>query len=241
MTAAIVLTLMFGYSEHPAENWFRDGVAQRRDATAARESFRKSAGLIEGTTVSAAHAKARALALSGNTPEAIRYLLRGLKLSPSDREIQADLRALRETIRYPEPADPLLRVRPDGFDAFRFRISPAELFLFAGVSGLAGVAGFLRHRTARSTASLALVSAGVVGFLSAFALSRWIAVDTPIPLVLANPTTLRVGNGTSYPARLSEPLPAGAELKELTRRGGWVQVELPGGAAGWLPEELLLE
>ena len=39
---------------------------------------------------------------------------------------------------------------------------------------------------------------------------------------------------------LNAPLPAGAEVRELSRRGGWVQVELPGGAVGWLPLSVLV-
>ena len=30
-------------------------------------------------------------------------------------------------------------------------------------------------------------------------------------------------------------LPRGAEVRELARRGGWMQVEIPGGAVGWVP------
>ncbi len=240
MTALFVLALMIGHTEPPAVSWFLAGVDERRDAATARASFRRVAELLDDSPESA-HAKARALALAGDTPDAIRHLHRALSHAPADREIQADLLALRATLRYPESADPTLRVRPDGFDAIRFRISSAELFFLAGAFGLAGVAGWIRHRTARSNASLALAVVGLVCFISAFTLSRWVAVDAPIPLVLAKPATLRVGNGSSYPAKLSDRLPAGAELKELTRRGGWVQVELPGGAAGWVPESDVLD
>jgi hypothetical protein len=240
VTATLLLALMISHSEPPAVSWFLAGVEERRNADVARKSFRQAAELLEAAP-GFEHAKARARALSGDTPDAIRHLHRGLKRAPYDREMQADLRALRETIRYPDSTDPKLRVRPDGFDAIRHRFAPRELFVVAGAFGLMGVAGLVRHRSTRSTASRAVVAVGAMGFLFAFALSRWAAVEAPIPSVLAKSTTLRTGNGASYPAKLAEPLPAGAELKELTRRGGWVQVELPGGAAGWLPESVLLD
>jgi hypothetical protein len=55
-------------------------------------------------------------------------------------------------------------------------------------------------------------------------------------LVLTADEVLRTGNGPSYPARLDAPLPRGAEVRERARRGGWVQVELTGGAVGWVRE-----
>ena len=52
---------------------------------------------------------------------------------------------------------------------------------------------------------------------------------------------LRKGNSEFYPARLEAVLPKGVEARELTRRGGWVQVRLAGGAVGWLPETAVLK
>ena len=61
--------------------------------------------------------------------------------------------------------------------------------------------------------------------------------STPASLSPSRPP-LRTGNGVSYPSRLT--LPAGAEVRERHRRGGWVQVELPGGGVGWVPASALL-
>ncbi len=47
---------------------------------------------------------------------------------------------------------------------------------------------------------------------------------------------LRKGNAAEYPPRIEPALPKGAEVYELARRGGWVQVQLPGGMIGWIPE-----
>jgi hypothetical protein len=236
MTTTLLLTLMIAHPEHPAVGWFRTGVEQRDDAALAQESFRKAAESISGETPHALQAKGRALALAGQAPEAIRHFHRGLMLAPDHRGIQEDLREIRATIRYPEPGDPALRVRPNGFEALRHRVSPMELLAFAGVSGTVCAISFIRFRTSRSTGSLVIVIVGGIGFATAFMLGRWIAVEVPSPLVVVQPAILRTGNGASYPAKLELALPAGAEVHELGRRGGWVHVELPGGAAGWLPE-----
>src|SRR5262249_59513811 len=53
--------------------------------------------------------------------------------------------------------------------------------------------------------------------------------------IVREDVALRKGNATSYPARFAPKLPRGVEARELPRRGGWVQVELAGGAVGWLP------
>ena len=65
--------------------------------------------------------------------------------------------------------------------------------------------------------------------------------DESRPLVVVrDDVMLRKGNADGYPARLEPRLPRGVEARELTRRGGWVQVELAGGAVGWLPEAAVI-
>jgi acyl-coenzyme A synthetase/AMP-(fatty) acid ligase len=62
------------------------------------------------------------------------------------------------------------------------------------------------------------------------------------PLVIVTQdATLRRGNAEGYPARLDAKLPRGVEARALTRRGGWVQVRLAGGAIGWLPATATLK
>ena len=236
MTATLLLAILLARSEPSAEGWFRTGLELRQDAIAARSAFLQAAQRINDESPASAHAKARALALAGMLPDAIRTLHAGLSRTPYDRELQYDLLALREMIAYPEPSDPRLRVRPDRFHALRHRVSPGELFLSAVVSGLLGAVALIRYLTRRSKSLLVIAIVGWLGFLGLFALSRWNAVEVPAPLVLGRPATLRAGNGSSYPARIDASLPAGVEVTELGRRGEWVHVELPGGAAGWLPE-----
>jgi uncharacterized protein YraI len=75
----------------------------------------------------------------------------------------------------------------------------------------------------------------LIGVGAVFALIR---PPAEVWRVVAEPTPLRAGNAASYPVRV--PLPAGAEVRELLRRGAWVQVEVAGGAAGWVPAAALL-
>jgi hypothetical protein len=55
-------------------------------------------------------------------------------------------------------------------------------------------------------------------------------------VVVAEDAMLKAGNGDSWPDRLRSRLPRGVEARQLARRGGWVQVELAGGAVGWIPK-----
>lgn len=46
----------------------------------------------------------------------------------------------------------------------------------------------------------------------------------------------RKGNAESYAPAFTEPLKEGAEFQVLERRGTWLQIQLPGGLAGWVPD-----
>ena len=46
----------------------------------------------------------------------------------------------------------------------------------------------------------------------------------------------RKGNAESYAPAFTEPLKEGAEFQVLERRGAWLQIQLPAGLAGWVPE-----
>jgi hypothetical protein len=61
------------------------------------------------------------------------------------------------------------------------------------------------------------------------------------PLVIVREDIeLRKGNAEKFELRFAQRLPKGVEARELSRRGGWVQVELAGGAVGWLPEKSVI-
>jgi hypothetical protein len=89
-------------------------------------------------------------------------------------------------------------------------------------------------RLYRLTAALILVSAGLGGGL--WYELRQDSIDRRTPLViLADNTGFYRGNADSYPQHSVLPvLPRGLEVRQLNRRGDWLQVRLSTGEIGWV-------
>jgi hypothetical protein len=234
-----------------AEMDFLEGVEARADAAIARPHFADAASLFDSRgaagerTPSLALNRGRAHFLAGQVPQAIRAFRDGLELFPWDAELQRDLAAARATVAYPAEPDPASRVRPDPPASLRHRLSPWDLFLAATLFALVVAVGLARRFTTADRWAAPLAATGLVGLLLV-AVAAWkidaearSERDHPV-VVLAADVVLRTGNGTAFPARLGTPLPRGAEVRQLTQRGGWVQVQLPGGAIGWVPEAAVL-
>ena len=228
----MMLMAMFGLvSPSDTAMSFADG----RYAEAAREL---DAQWQRGATPSVALARARAHFLGGNLPMAVVALHDGLRLAPYDLELQTDLRLVRDAVNYPEPLDPKHRLRPNPTDTLRHRLSPFDTFVLAVGFALVAAFGFAKWYTVRHRWALLFIATGTLGFATAAIL--FACIRTPaesLPIVVVTDTILREGNGHTYPARMVETLPRGAELRELARRGGWRQVALPGGTVGWVPSE----
>lgn len=218
---------------------FARGVEAKADAKAARPHFIEAAKGYDAEWLAGNHSPAlatnrsRAHALAGDLPGAILAARSGLDATPSDVELIRQLESLRDAV--PHPAG----TRPEKPGGFRTRVSPWDLFAVAAVGVVLIVVGVARLLTTRDGWAVWVAVAGVV-LLVAVAVAAWQlhreAANQPKVLVLTRPTTLRKGNGDTYPARLDADLPRGAEVGERLRRGGWVQVEVPGGAIGWVPE-----
>jgi hypothetical protein len=184
--------------------------------------------------------------LAGNLPQAIRAFHDGLAIAPYDAELQHSLAAARATIDYQAPADPAERIRPDLPGGLRSRLAPWDLYRAAAVCGVLVVVGLGKRFTTQPAWALPVAAAGGLGFLAivggGLQMHRERLADdaTPVAVVAADGVTLRKGNGDSFPPRIGEKLPRGAEVRVIGRRGGWAQVELPGEAVGWLPEAALL-
>lgn len=123
-------------------------------------------------------------------------------------------------------------------------MSRFEAFLIAGICWLAaclGAARFAMTRTARWLI-LAFVALGALLVLGGLwwrdSTERVERTSRPLWIV-SRDCSLKTGNGQAWPERLKFRLPRGVEVRELNRRGGWIQIELAGGAAGWLPESCL--
>ena len=66
-------------------------------------------------------------------------------------------------------------------------------------------------------------------------------LDQPLVVVALNGVTLRRGNGTLYARDPDLPIVnRGMEGRRVNERGGWVQVQFPGGEVGWVPREAVI-
>lgn len=236
MTPLLLAALALGQPDAA----FARGVEARDDAKAARPHFIEAAKGYDAEWQSGKRSPAlatnrsRAHALAGDLPGAILAAREGLRETPSDVELIRQLETLRDAVPYPQGT------RPDKPGGVRTRLSPWDVFAVAAVGALLVVVGLARRFTTRDGWAVPVAILGVVllvlAGLAVWQLHREAAAEPP-PLVLVRQTTLRRGNGDTYPQRLDGDLPRGAEVNERLRRGGWVQVELPGGVIGWLPDE----
>jgi hypothetical protein len=232
------LTLLLALGQPDAA--FARGVDARHDAKAARPHFIEAAKGYDAEwqagnrSPALATNRSRAHALAGDLPGAILAAREGLRETPSDAELIRQLETLRDAVPYPQA------VRPDRPSGLRTRLSPWDVFVIAGVGVLLVVVGLARQFTARDGWAIPVAVIGVVlvavAGVAVWQLHREASAEPP-PLVLVRQTTLRRGNGDTYLPRLDGDLPRGAEVTPRLRRGGWVQVELPGGVLGWIPDE----
>ncbi len=233
-----------------AHREYRIGCENRDDAAVARPHFAKAALLFRelwergGGSPELARSRARAEFLSGDLAAAIAAAHAGLRIAPHHAGLQRDLETYRDAVVPPADANPDEWLRPPRIAGVRARISEWDLFgaSCAAVTMLA--IGLFRRFTSGAKWAIPLSAIGVAGLLLCGAMG-WkriaeVEADRAETLwVVRGDETLRKGNGESYPPRIDAPLPRGAEVREVGRRGGWIQVRVAGGAIGWLPEPAL--
>jgi hypothetical protein len=234
-----------------AERAFNEGTRHRHDATAAQAWFRDAAiGYDElwrrgHRNPALALNRARAHRLAGDLPGAVAALHDGLAVARYDRALQTALEDARSAVAYPHDGELAAQCRPRPRVTVGTRMSPTEAFAAAGLLWLLTGLGAARFAMTRNPSWL-LVAGAVLVALAVLGGLWWQdwrlrGRDEGKPLVVVKDDVfLRKGNGESYPPRLEPRLPRGVEARELTRRGGWVQVELAGGAVGWLPEGAII-
>jgi hypothetical protein len=125
-------------------------------------------------------------------------------------------------------------------------MSPTEAWLIASSLWLVACGGLARFVMARTMRWLLLtgIALAALALLGGawFQDCRQQQQDKATPLLIVKEDVLlRRGNSRDYPARLEPRLPRGVEIRELSRRGGWVQVRLASGAIGWIPETVVLK
>ncbi|MBP3958467.1 SH3 domain-containing protein [Gemmata sp. G18] len=229
------------------ERAFAEGVEARGDSDRARPAFARAASGYDELwargyrTTDLALNRSRAHRLAGNLPRCIAALHDGLAVARFARELRVELEDARSRVLYPSEGELALQGRPRPVRTVSTRLSHADAWVAAGFAWLLACGGVVRFVMTRNALWLAFVALWVAALGALGALwvedSRQRARDESLPLlVVTDEVYLRRGNATEYPTRIEPALPKGAEVRELTRRGGWVQVQLPGGVVGWLPE-----
>lgn len=230
-----------------AESCFAEGVKARSDAAEARRWFRAAAAGYDDLWRSGhrnpalALNRAKARRLAGDLPGAVVALHEGLAVARHDRPLQVELEDARAAVVYPLDGELAAQCRPRPAATIGTRMSVPDAFFAAGLLWLVVCLGLARFAMTRGVGWLPLAGSGLFGLLllGGFWWQDWRHREReesrPL-LVVKDDVLLRRGNAEGYPPRLEPRLPKGVEARELTRRGGWVQVELAGGAVGWLPE-----
>jgi hypothetical protein len=233
-----------------AERAFAEGTKARSDAEAARRFFREAARDYDevwqrgGRNPALAVDRSRAHRLAGDLPAAIAALHEGLAAARYDRALEVELEDARAAVAYShDDIASLCRPKPAG--GIGSRMSPLEAYLAAGLLWLVTCLGITRFAMTRVPGWLLISGIGGLCLLVLGGLWwrdwRHQANEHARPLVIVtDDTALKAGNGETWPDRLKWRLPRGVEARELTRRGGWVQVELAGGFVGWLPERKVI-
>lgn len=233
---------------------FESGVKMRHDAALARPRFHQAARMYDelwrrghqnpDLTLN----RANAHRLAGDLPGAIVALNEGLAVARWSRPLQVALEDARSAVGYPAHSDLATKCRPAPSTGVSTRMSPIEAWGIAALLWLLVCGGVARFAMTRIAVWLvfagvwlaALVLLGVLWFQDNRNRDR----ENEYPLiVVADDVFLRKGNADVYPVRLPEApkLPKGVEARELARRGGWVQIQLASGVAGWIPEASVLK
>lgn len=234
-----------------AEAAFAEGVSLRGDSAKARIAFAKAAAAYDALwhagyqTPQLAINRARSHRLAGNLPHCIAALHEGLAVARYSRPLQMELEDARAAVQYPLDGELLRQAQPPPLRGWSCRFSPADLWLGAGLFWFllwVGGARFLMTRRAiwlvlSLLGAVVLLVGGIVWWTDKRRLQEEESLQL---LIVKEDTVLRRGNAGVYPPRLEAVLPPGAEVREWTRRGGWVQVQLAGGAVGWLPERTVV-
>lgn len=251
MAAAARADVPSNPSDAAAQSTFRLGVASRKTAPLARVEFRRAAELYaavserDGETPARRRMEGQAWFLAGDLPRAIHAYRRGLMLDPDDGSIQRGLDLARQRVAYGNPGERLALSPPD--EPYPLMHRPLRRFGLIAIAVI-NVAGFIGVGRWITDGRRRWLIVGIAGLTLSLAIAiAWFMEwnershrnRQPFGIV-THSQVLRRGDGLSFLPRRDLPLPAGAEVRVLQRRGEWLQVELADGTAGWLPRAGLL-
>lgn len=172
-------------------------------------------------------------------PETIAWARRGLRFDLRDERCLTLLERARAEVRYPLEGEASRLLSPPTGSKMPFRLDPILVFGLFTLGCLKSARGWMKR-------DRVLLALGLFEVALALGIDAWTHIEyerrvrdwgTPMVVVGGSDTVLRSGNGTLYPSKVSQPLPAGMELKLLLRRGDWLQVELGTGIVGWVKEQ----
>jgi hypothetical protein len=235
-----------------AREAFTEGVRLRDDADRARPLFRRSADLFEelrrrgAANAALFRDQGNACLLADDLPGAILAYRRGLRLAPNDHALQQLLADAREQVVYPPRTGAFARPPAESRPPWLPRLPLLAGLLLAWAFYTVGCVSLARWWMLRRGPflSLGLVAWGVTALLAlAVAAEEMRARDArerPLVVMADDGVLLRKGNGEAYPRRYETPVNRGVEARLLYERGDWVQIELSGGQAGWVPRAYVL-
>jgi hypothetical protein len=183
--------------------------------------------------------------LADELPRAVLSYRRGLRLAPTDPDLQTGLTEARGRVVYAATGG-FGRPPDDYRPPWLPRVGSAELLaavvLCYVVACLYGTRWLMTRRgwplicaLVASVAAIALTSL----MISALKSER-VGREHPLVIVAEDGVLLRKGDGLAYPPRYETPLNKGVEARRLYERGDWSQIELSGGEIGWMRSDKLL-
>jgi hypothetical protein len=235
-----------------AEAAFRKGVEYKDRFLQARPHFAKAADQYYKLHELGVRSPALyrnlgdAALLADRLPESIWAYHMSVALDPNNARAREHLAFARSKVLYPPSGQG--RLDPDTWPAWLHRPTLRQLLwtwiAAYAVACVSVTISILRARAGRPLGAWVwLASIGAVLALTSgvalWQMNQRVEADHASPLVVvAENTPFYLGNATSYPPHASLPrLPRGMEVRQIHRRGDWLQVRLTTGEIGWLPAE----
>lgn len=178
--------------------------------------------------------------LAGDLPRAIVAYHRGLRLSPNDEELRANLTYCRDQVVYPASGN-LGRPPVDHWPPWLPRPTMGSLFFVTLIAYSLFWIGITAWWATRRNELMTLAVIALVVSLLGGAGLMWLDResrhdhDHPLVVIAKDGVLLRRGNGLSYPTVAEQPLNQGVEARLRFYKGDWIQIELAGGEVGWMP------